>query len=74
VDPKESEGFWPDPNLKKKFGYGFRSRYCSKIKIIPKNHRLNTLKGTKCMFFAIAKLFFCFTGSGMHMKAMRATL
>jgi hypothetical protein len=59
VDPNPkvpvSRKFWPDPNPKKKFG--FWSRHCYKLKIIP---RLNTWKRTKCMFFFIAKLVFLF--------------
>jgi hypothetical protein len=31
------------------------------------------LKENKMYVFSIAKLFFCFTGSGIHMNAMRAT-
>jgi hypothetical protein len=41
TNPKESKGFRRIQS-ENKFGFGSRSRYCYKIKIIQKNQRLNT--------------------------------
>jgi hypothetical protein len=78
-NPTESEGF---AQIRIRNKSGFRSIYCCqyKIKIIQKNQRFNRwvqhLKGYKTSgtgtFFSIEKPFFWFTGSGKHMKAMRA--
>jgi hypothetical protein len=35
--------FWLDPNPKKKFGFGFGSRHCCKIKSFEKNRRSNDI-------------------------------
>jgi hypothetical protein len=65
-DPKESEGFCLIRiriRIRKKFGfgYGIGFRYCNKIKIIHKNHRLNTWKRTKCaLCFFLGNTFFFF--------------
>jgi hypothetical protein len=64
--------FWADPNPKKSSDSDTDPRYCYKIKNNLEKSEVKSTKRTKCMFFC--SLDFCFTGSRIHMNAMRATL